>query len=301
MISCIMPVLNNWPMTEQAIYDLLGQSVPTRVIVPAQGVDAELRTHLEHLAEKFPDRVLCVFWDPALPALAAVWNRCLEMVWSLGEEEALVVNNDVRLLPQTVEFLSSVRHDTEALFVSAVGVAPEQFDQNMKLDYDSLLTTSSRGGLVGPASPGGPDFSCFLISRQGHREYPFDEHFIPAFCEDLDLHRRMMLQGDGARIFSVNVPFLHYASQTLKTMDPAKKAKVEGLINRASREYYARKWGGPVNQETFYYPFGEAKGCGYTVGSSGPTTPELQAYQRWIDPAGPSTEPADQGPLSYNG
>ncbi len=124
-------------------------------------------------------------------------------------------------------------------------------------------------------SKGGPDFSCFLISRACHWKYAFDENFVPAFCEDLDYHRRLMLAGDGHKIFSVNVPYLHYASQTLKTSTPEARAAIERRIGQ-SRAYYERKWGGPVNAEIFWAPFGREPED--RLPPCGPTTPELQAY-----------------------
>jgi hypothetical protein len=259
----IVPVVNNWAMTEQSLYDLLGQSIPTRILVAAQGVDPDLRTHLEKLGEKFSDRVFCVFWNPPIPSLSGVWNRCLDFVWTTGANEALVVNNDTRLNPLTCETLLDAQTETHALFVSAVGVTAEQF----RLDEPRLTDFSARGG---------PDFSCFLIARECHRRFRFDEQHIPAFAEDLTYHRELMLAGEGQRIFSVNIPYLHYASQTLKTMSPEKRAKIEHQINTISRVHYERSWGGPVNQETYLVKGDPASAV--TDGSA--TTPSLQAKGR---------------------
>jgi hypothetical protein len=121
-------------------------------------------------------------------------------------------------------------------------------------------------------SKGGPDFSCFLISKEGHEKYPFDEAFSPAYCEDLDMHRRYILGGDGDKIFSVNLPYWHvdHGSGTLKAVSAERRAKIEGQINAGSRAYYQRKWGGPVNAERYTIPFEEQSA------QDGVTTPELQ-------------------------
>lgn len=270
---CLIPVLNGWAMTEQVIYDLLGQSTPTKILVLCQGVDDELRDYLEHLSEKFPDRIFCVFWNPPLPSLSAAWNQGLEMVWTAGETEALVVNNDIRLHPRTIELLRGCLNVESNLLVSAVGVTSEQF----QLDQEHPLYwyDYAKREVVGK---GGPDFSCFLIAKECHRKYPFDENFIPAYLEDIDTHRRIMLAGEGHRIFSVNVPFLHETrSQTLLHMTPEARARVERQITLGSRAYYERKWGGPVNEETFYAPF-SAQQERWNSLICGPTTPELQAY-----------------------
>jgi hypothetical protein len=255
-IWCLMPVRNQPERTLAALSDLLAQTVPTQILIVAQGVDQALRELLEQTAEASADRIFLWSCQPALPSLSAVWNRGLSMIWQTGATEALVVNNDVRLNPVTIGVLQQVRSETDALFVSAVGVQDETFQA-------TEINTTMRGG---------PDFSCFLITRAGHEKYRFDENFIPCFCEDLDMHRRYMLGGDGSRIFSINLPYLHYASQTLRTMDPAERETVERQIDQNARAYYARKWGGPVNQERFLVPFQSA------TESDEATTPYLQAH-----------------------
>lgn len=265
-VWCIMPILAHPEYTRAAIADCLSQSAPTRLLLINQGVDDAFRTELEQIAEEHSDRVLLWSHVPPLPSLAATWNRALDFVWDAGGAMALVVNNDVRLHRSTVEGLSGVMGHTHALFVSAVGVTPGQFDPSTPID-DHWLTPPDAEGWGHPLSPGGPDFSCFLISFPCHAQFRFDEQFTPAFCEDLDYHRRLMLAGEGKRIFSVNLPYLHYASMTLKTV--SNRAQIEAAINAGSRAYYARKWGGPPNGETFVLPFHQTE-------NRDVTTPALQ-------------------------
>ncbi len=151
----------------------------------------------------------------------------------------LVPNNDVRLHPQTLRLLLQAIHNYgNALFVSAVnaGRATEPYEWDL-------------------ASRGGPDYSCFLISKECFEKYPFDPELT--YCSDLDHHRRILLAGEGDRIFSVNVPYHHLASQTIKTL-PEEKARVYREQADAHRAYYSRKWGGGCNAETFAEPFGKA-------------------------------------------
>ena len=272
-IYCVMPILSDPEVTEAAIGDLLAQSVPTRVLLVNQGVDDPFRDRLERLAEQYSPQILLWSHQPPLPSLGATWNRALDGVWEAGGTEALVVNNDVRLAPLTVQVLSTVRARTAADFVTAVAVTAEQF-----------ATTGDLWAAVGePCRPeqyprGGPDFSCFLISRAGHEKYRFDEGFIPAFCEDLDMHRRYLLGGDGDKIFSVNLPYRHLASNTLKTIDAGRAAMIRQQIEQVSRQHYLRKWGGPVNQETYWQPWQpEAERPPRWDGVERPTTPALQA------------------------
>lgn len=272
-IWCVMPVLAGPEMTEAALSDLLAQSIPTKVLVINQGVEDRFRDHLEALAEQ-DHRIFLWHHQPPLPSLSASWNLALDLIWASGGTEALVVNNDVRLHPQTIETLLRIMAETDAYFVSCVGVTAEQFDPTATVE---LIADTPRGG---------PDFSCYLISRACHQKYRFDEGFIPAFCEDLDYHRRLMLAGDGAKIFSVNLPYLHLASQTLKTLPPEEAQRIRQSIDQHSRAHYAKKWGGPVNAETYLTPFGLAVSDDFATGKStavtdgSATTPALQAAQQ---------------------
>lgn len=255
----IIPIRDNLAQTLDTVYDASHQSVPTRLLLVNQGSSQETRQELERLAEEHAEQIFCWSFDPQLPSLAAAWNRALDFVWSVGGEVALVANNDLRLHRHTIEVLQNVLHGADALFVSAVGVTKEQFDPN----FDHLS--------VSAAQRGGPDFSCFLISRACHWCYRFDEGFIPCFTEDVDYHRRMMLDGSGHQIFSINLPFAHLSSQTLKQMDPEARQKVERQIQEVSRAHYVRCWGGPVNRERFMVKFDPASA------RDDVTTPELQA------------------------
>lgn len=277
----VVPFINNWEGTRQVVDDLLAQAGPflPRVLLLDNGSPREVG----ELARRFTDgKRKTLLWShrPPLPSLAASWNQALEFVWATGGEKAWLCNNDIRLAPGTAaallaQFPSNVWPGPTPLFVSAVGVTEEQFDPARQHIADDVYLTR-----------GGPDFSCFIITKECHRKYPFDEQFIPAYCEDLDYHRRMLLGGDGKRIFSVNVPFLHIdrGSGSLKAMDPEARAKKEEQINLGSRAYYVRKWGGPVNRERFSVPFQDAglAPATHPFNTFPLTTPELQE-EAWRD------------------
>jgi hypothetical protein len=153
-----MPVLAAPELTLAAIADVLAQSIPTRLLIINQGVDDAFRLTLERIAEEHSDRVLLWSHQPSLPSLAATWNRALRCVWEAGGAEALVVNNDVRLHARTVEYLRDALDFFAALFVTAIGVTAAQF-----ADAGDPYVTSFQ-----VTTKGGPDFSCFLISKAGH-------------------------------------------------------------------------------------------------------------------------------------
>ena len=270
-VWCIMPVVSNAAMTEAAISDLLAQSVPTVVLVILQGVEIALRDRFLAIAEQEP-RVLVWDHNPPLPSLSATWNCGLRAAWAAGGTEALVVNNDVRLRDDTIYWLQRVvrgemtisdgKLPDAPLFVSAVGVDEISWKTGSQIELQDAYIGQSFGG---------PDFSCFLIAKAGHEKYPFDEHFIPAFCEDCSTHREYMLNGDGERIFSINLPYWHIGggSNTLKSMSAEQRAKHERAIEQ-SRRYYEWCWGGPPNAERYTIK-GDPRSA-----QDGVTNPELQ-------------------------
>lgn len=263
----IVPFINAWEMTAQAIRDFLDQTglpSPPQVLAIDNGSRNEVREAIDQWATREP-RLSVWHHRPSLPSLSASWNAGLNFVWRQGGEVALVVNNDVRIAPYTYVGLMGALNVSDNLFVSAVGVREPQYQPDA--EHPMYWYDEAKYEVV---SKGGPDFSCFLISQAGHWKYPFDESFIPAYCEDLDSHRRYMLGGDGHRIFSVNLPYLHYASGTInQETDPARLAAWAKRIEQ-SRAYYQRKWGGPVNAERYTIPFDSA------TAQDGVTTPELQ-------------------------
>lgn len=266
----ILPVLAQPAYTEAAIGDVLAQTRACRLLVINQGVDTGFRTRLERLAED-SEQVLVWSHQPPLPSLAATWNRGLDFAWATGAEEALVINNDVRLAPNTLALLHLEVRDRFAGLVTGVGVDPKQFQPGQ------LALTEMMDG------HGGPDFSCFLISQQCHERYRFDEAFVPAYCEDVDLHRRMLLDGNGHSVYSINVPFLHYGSTTLKTVDAKTRARIERQTAAGARAYYRKKWGGDVNEERFIVPFDP------TSERADVTTPALQGGLSWASEPTSST------------
>lgn len=298
----IMPVRAHRDYTIAAIGDVLQQSQPVILLVINQGVDDAFRTELERVAENTLGGGEVLLWShvPPLPSLSATWNRALDAAWAGGAEWALVVNNDVRLHSQTVQWLRHILERERALFVSCVGVTAEQFDSAVTYtDYDFWDAHSEMERYAGQLiSRGGPDFSCFLISKACHARFKFDEQFIPAFCEDLDYHRRLMLAGEGVRIFSVNLPYLHYASATLKALPQAEADKIRQQIESVSRVYYAKKWGGPVNAERYLVPFGHGAHTAVEDGTA--TTPYLQAHLPSVDPRSGTIAPTMDQPLVEN-
>lgn len=253
----VVPYIDLPTMTAEAVDDILAQEgVRTEVLLISNGSSEDSRKQIEAKQRhdlRWQARVHTWFHHPPLLTLNATWNAALDFCWAAGAGVAWVVNNDVRLHLSTAKNLLQVygEHEAKPFFVSAVGVRPV-----LPEPYEFSL--SMRGG---------PDFSCYLISKECHLKYRMDENFT--YYGDNDYHRQIMLGGDGARIFSVNVPYLHLGSQTIAQSNPQQQERFRQAAD-LHRAEYVKKWGGMPAAETFRVPYsGEIE--------AGITNPELQA------------------------
>ena len=216
----IVPVLNGLHYTRDAVADFLAQDIgDVEVLVvansPTDGTMEWLRTQ--------PRNVHVMHFAPPR-SVAYSWNRALEHVFGLGEQHALVVNNDVRIRPDTYRRLV----EDGGPFVTAVGVSDPK-----AINPPYLKPTA-------PKRPH-PDFSCFLISKETWKTVgAFDEKFLGAYAEDWDYHVRLHKAGIEAQC--LDLPFLHFASGTIKSTE---NEEVDAIHARAAanRKYFKEKWG----------------------------------------------------------
>lgn len=144
--------------------------------------------------------------------VAASWNRLMELA---GGESVAISNDDILFAPDTFESLAFAVVDYP--FAAADG------------------------------------FACFAITEECRKTVGwFDEHFYPAYFEDIDYHYRMRLSE--LRSTGAAPPESHGGSCTVRAVS----TDMRQVIDRGYREnqaYYARKWGGAPNEETFRSPF----------------------------------------------
>jgi GT2 family glycosyltransferase len=104
-----------------------------------------------------------------------------------------------------------------------------------------------------------PEFLCtelnwcsFILSVDAYKKIgKFDENFFPAYFEDNDYFRRMMLLNMPIIMNAMLNPIIYRNSMTI--------LKTPELNNgfEKNRQYYISKWGGQPTQETFSTPFNE--------------------------------------------
>lgn len=96
-------------------------------------------------------------------------------------------------------------------------------------------------------------FSCFMVRPETIQAIgTFDEAFYPAYFEDCDYFRRMLL--DHIPWQSVPTNIKHTPSSTLEAYTPAQMGEHHRQF-RKNQDYYIRKWGGMPEKETYLVPF----------------------------------------------
>ena len=235
----IVPTRNNQQLLRKAIESFRAQDIgDVRILVIDNGSSDGAANWLQTQHDLFVIHIPGHGWS-----VAHSWNRGLQFVFdNRGEDHALVVNNDVELRPDTYRWL--LAHGGG--FVTAVGV--REREKILPVDGGAPVRPHHAIGdtamYVPPnldqSSPH-PDFSCYLIRRMVYDCVgPFDENFKVAFCEDWDYHVR--LHQAGIEAVSIDLPYLHHASQTIKNADNEDRDRIQKQAD-ANRDYFFQKWG----------------------------------------------------------
>ena len=229
----VMPARGNRCMTKAALDDLLAQDIGTvRPVVIVNGAD----DGVSPLIHTYGRSVTALHYYPSHPGVAFAWNRGLEYAFANGAEFAFVVNNDVRLRLDMMRLLAA----DGGAFVTGVGVAPEDYDPTPRRPDPERRRPH-------------PDFSGFLIRRECWEKVgSFDEGYLGSYCEDWNYHVRMHRAGITA--ISIDLPFLHYAAQTIKSQ-PDGGAAMSAQAER-NRKRFLEQFGVEGGTEAYYALFG---------------------------------------------
>lgn len=197
-----------------------------------QGFEAEL----DALAS---DHSLTMIRNPEPQSVAASWNYGISWGLRNGAAAVLVLNNDIVCKANCIDRLVDFsRVHPEFTLVTA-------WDHP---DLGNLEEAEEREEWVEH-----PRFSCFLAGQKlVERVGWFDESFYPAYFEDNDMHRRILLAGERAVCY-LGARFFHHGSRTVNA-DPNLAALNVPFFER-NRDYYLAKWGGLPGCERFDHSF----------------------------------------------
>lgn len=214
------PLLNGLHLTRKALPTFLAQDIGN---VGVMFYDNASEDGTKQWLQSLPDDVVSYVTSPQRCSVAAAWNRCLRTIFRVGKAPyALVVNNDVELPPHFCRMLV----EDGGQFVTGVGVSDR-----------SCLQQAPNPESKSPH----PCFSAFLIRRDcWERVGPFDEEFLGAYFEDnaynVECHRK------GIQAYSLDVPFYHVGSATLKNSDEAEQERIRKAYDH-NKEVFRKKYG----------------------------------------------------------
>ena len=208
-------------LTKRAVASVLNQDVPVSLMVvdncSSDGTAAWLRT-----------KDISTIFTPEQWSLAKCWNVALKAFWAIGHTEALVLNSDVEIRPDTVSML--LAHGGP--FVTCVSVD--------SLDRIGVPGDRDIGTLKDGERPH-PDFSAFLIRKSvTDQGIWFNEACYPAYVEDSFLHVRMHRAGITA--VCIDLPFYHVGSSTLKGAEQGEAGRIRRGADR-NRQMFRKEYG----------------------------------------------------------
>lgn len=154
--------------------------------------------------------------------LARVWNHAISM--SAVDDSIILSNDDIVFLPDTIEKLVKA-------------TAPFAYPHGAR---------------------SANSFSLYKISKQMWLDVgPFDEQFIPAYFEDNDYHRRMLLHEkkyDITPIEDAEYIHMHGGSLTRRALSERDQNLMHAWFRR-NQQYYIWKWGGLPHHERYTLPY----------------------------------------------
>jgi GT2 family glycosyltransferase len=170
--------------------------------------------------------------------VAGAWNEGMRRSLEIGNQYALISNDDASFTPGSIKKMYDfIKYQSNAVLISP--------NQNA---YDE----------VEPPRENGADFFCFLVDIPKLIEKCgwFDENIYPAYFEDNDMHRRMLLAGAKSYILP-NVQVNHVGSAT-QNFEPGNPV-VPPHMFEANRAYFIEKWGGNPGSEQYSHPFNNSE------------------------------------------
>jgi|SRR5581483_3162590 len=253
----VMPVINCLELTQAAI-DSIGSACNV-ILIDNASTDGTARWGEGLNKEQLTGgKKLIYVRNNERKGVAASWNQGIKLAFEDPDcEYVAVLNNDIILNPKTLDHLMKFMDKTGYLMVTGDNVRDRMgVELLQQLELPEPYTDFDTWKIEGWRAEG-PDFSCYMISRETIRVIGwFDENFMGAYCEDQDYHarldraRRHIAQHNDHNIPVERLhfkrlstaPYYHYASQTLVRNV---ELRHDVAINHGhNQSLYIRKWGG---------------------------------------------------------
>jgi GT2 family glycosyltransferase len=169
--------------------------------------------------------------------LSRSWNKGIQKAFKDGCEYVIIPNLDIKLYNYTIDNLVGFAKDDDSVMWSGrctntgANYPDGDFVVNSYTVYDN--------------------FAFFMVNDRLFKEVgKFDEKFIPAYGEDVDMQYRLELAGKKHTCVWM-AQFIHFGQTTIKNCKDITESEVKGSTDA----YFIKKWGGLPRQQVYLTPF----------------------------------------------
>ncbi len=190
-------------------------------------------------------------------------EKCLESIWtsSVKPSKIVIIDNGGRYVPKCpdkVDVVRPVRNLGVATAWNMIHVLTEPMPVVIINDDIVFGNTALEKLLEAPGDivvAKDCPWACF---KQAHHLWRtvgyYDEIFYPAYMEDSDYQQR--LKHAGVTINYLPVDINHVSGGTRFNLSPPDRQDLEWYYAQ-NKDYYHKKWGGPLGHESFKVPFND--------------------------------------------
>jgi hypothetical protein len=169
--------------------------------------------------------------------LSKSWNKGIVKAFKQGCKYVIVPNLDIELSRDTIDNLVDFANQDDSVMWSGRC-------SNTGANYP-------QGDFVVNSFEVYDNFSFFMVSPRLFKEVgKFDEKFIPAYGEDVDMQYRLELAGKKHTCVWM-ARFVHFGQTTIKNCKDITESEVKGSTDA----YFLKKWGGLPRQQVYLTPF----------------------------------------------
>lgn len=213
--------------------DLTTESIASEkhniIWVPCENYVNPVFAPLTYTFNQTPDEIK-VLYPTGHQSVAQAWNKGIEEGSKAGCDYILVINTDIVFKSNAIERLVDFAETHPDAVLWTMTECEELANLGSCREDESFAEH--------------PNFSCFMVKSDFFRHVgKFDENFTPAYCEDGDMHARLVLAGLKSYAYN-GAHFFHFGSQTIKSD--------QNLLSKNSRTYpkcqlyFLEKWGHPM-------------------------------------------------------
>lgn len=173
------------------------------------------------------------------------WNQGFDRALKLKADYILIVNDDILFSSHTINALVEEfeKQPDDVVLLSAVNVAGSCPTPESVFTFERQVSNYAEH----------PDFSCFMVKPDFQDKIGrFDENFWPAYFEDNDTHRRIVVLGYKALCTS-GAAYYHVGSVS-------SVKDTTGVIQQRfdlNKQYFIDKWGGMPQAPTYNHPYND--------------------------------------------